>query len=137
MANYNGDVGTYSHSDYTGLRELWLNRVQCPAASATDFAHFASRNKILVRAAHIWVRSACSATAGSLHVCRSTVTIASKTVASMGDTGTHFCITLTANNTLHTITEVLSLQQSNNEDGEFDVLYEYQVLYPTLGMIGS
>jgi len=136
MANYNGDVGSYSHSDYTGLRECWMNKVSAAQASATDFAHFATRNTVLVRAVHIWLRSACSGTAGSMHVSRSAVTIASKTMASLADAGTYFCFTLTSSNTLHTITEVMALRASGNEKGKFDVLYEYQVLYPST-FIGS
>ena len=128
---YKNAVGKYSDANFTILREQLLNHVQGPA-SATDFAHFASRNIVIVRAVHVWVRSACSATAGSLHFCRSSVTITSKTVASMGDAGTYYCITLTTNNTLHTITEVASLRVSGACDkGEFDVLYEYQVIYPS------
>lgn len=131
MANYNGDVGSYSHSDYTGLREVLLNKVQGASASITDFAHFASRNKILIRAAHIFVRSTASGTAGSMHVTRSGVTIASKTMSSLADSGTYHCITCTTLNTLSTITEQIALRMSGNEKGKFDVIYEYQVLYPS------
>jgi hypothetical protein len=130
-ANYLGDVGTYSHSDYTGLKECFLNKVQM-AASLTHAAHFASRNKVLVRAVHVWVRSAASAAGGSLHVTRSEVTIASVTLASATTTGTYHCLTCTTLNTLNTITEVMSLEVSGAADkGKLDVLYEYQVLYPS------
>lgn len=132
MANYKSgsDVGTYSDVQYTGLREMWMNVVQAPAASVTNFAHFASRNKILIRAAHVWLRSAASGTAGSMHVMRSTVTIASKVMSSLADAGTYHCITCTTLNTLSTITEMAALRASGNEKGKFDVMYEYQVLYP-------
>lgn len=130
-SNYTGDVGSYSHSDYTGLREIWLNKVQGAVASVTDFAHFASRNKILVKAVHLFVRSTASNTAGSMHVTRSGVTIASKTMSSMADSGTYHCITCTTLNTLSTITEQIAIRASGNEKGKFDVCYEYQVLYPS------
>lgn len=136
MANYNGDVGSYSHSDYTGLKQAWLNKVQGPAASVTDFAHFSSRNKILIRAAHLFVRSTASNTAGTMFVTRSGVTIATKTMASMADAGTYHCITCTTLNTLSTITELIALRQANNEKGKFDVCYEYQILYPST-LIGA
>jgi hypothetical protein len=132
MANYasGSDIGTYSHEDFTGLREVLLNKVQGAAASVTNFAHFASRNKILIRAAHIWARSAASGTAGSMHVVRGTTTIASKAMGSLADAGKYHCITVTTLNTLATITDVIALRASGNEKGKFDVLYEYQVLYP-------
>ena len=132
MANYpsGSDVGTYSDEQFTGLREVWLNKVQGPAASVTNFAHFASRNKILVRAVHIFARSAASGTAGSMHVVRGTTTIASKTMSSLADAGKYHCITCTTLNTLATITDVVALRASGNEKGKFDVCYEYQVLFP-------
>lgn len=132
MANYasGSDIGTYSHEDFTGLREVLLNVVQAPAASVTNFAHFASRNKILIRAAHIWSRSAASGTAGSMHVVRGTTTIASTTLSSLSDVGDYRCITCTTLNTLATITDIIALRMSGNEKGKFDVLYEYQILYP-------
>lgn len=131
MANYNGDVGSYSHEDYTGLKEAWINKAQ-GAASLTDIAHFASRNKVLVRAVHIWVRSACSAATGSAYVTRSAVTIGSVTLASATTVGTYHCITLTTLNTLATITEQMAIRMGAGVDkGEFDVCYEYQILYPS------
>jgi hypothetical protein len=124
------DVDTYSGAQFTGLREVWMNKVQGAAASVTNFAHFASRNKILIRAVHIFVRSTASGTAGSMHVVRDTTTIASKVMSSLADSGTYHCITCTTLNTLSTITEVAALRASGNEKGKFDVMYEYQVLYP-------
>jgi hypothetical protein len=136
MAEYTGDVNSYSHSDYTGLRQVWLNKVQGAAASVTDFAHFASRNKIIVRAAHIFVRSTASGTAGSMHVTRSGITIASKAMSSLAEAGTYHCITCTTLNTCSTITEQIALRASGNEKGKFDVCYEYQIIYPS-SFIGS
>jgi hypothetical protein len=137
MAEYNGDIGTYSHPYFTEMKEMWLNKVQGPA-SVTDFAHFCSRNKVLVRAVHLWLRSDASGTAGSLHVCRSGVTIASKALAGYEVSAEYYaCMTLTTLNTLHTITEIVSLQVSGTADrGKVDVLYEYQILYPAT-LIGS
>lgn len=136
MANYNGDVGTYSHEEYTGLNEQWINVATNPG-SVTNFAHFGSRNKILIRAAHVFVRSAASAAGGSLHVMRSTVTIASVTLASATTVGTYHCLTCTTLNTLATIAEQVSMRSSGNSGGgKYDVCYEYQVLYPST-FIGS
>lgn len=135
MADYNGQVGTYSHSDYTGLREHWLNMVNISATSNTAFAHFASRNKILVRAVHVWTRSSGSG-AGSLEVYRGGSIAAKLTTPSM-QAGHYYCVTLTADNTAETITTVFSLRRTTGDKGDVDVLYEYQVLYPTPAMIGS
>jgi len=130
MAHYNGDVGTYSHAHFTGLKETFMNRVQAVVSTST-FAHFASRNKILVRAIHTWVRSAFSLTAASLGIQRSGVSIGYITAASMADVGKYHYKALTASNTLHTITEVMNLHYPGDGKGELDVLYEYQVLYPS------
>jgi len=130
MANYNGDVGSYSHSDYTGLKEVWINKVQM-GACVTPVAQFSSRNKILVRAMHVWTRSAASGSAASLTVTRSGVTIASKVGASLNATGIYFCVTCTTLNTLSTITEQVGFQLDTGDKGKWDVMYEYQVLYPS------
>ena len=136
MANYQGEIGAYDHPYFQILFERAFTKVQGPA-SATDFAHFMSRNKVLLRAVHVWMRSAASSTAGTLHFTRSAVTIASKTVTS-ASVGYSICITLTTNNTLSTITEVGALRMTGAADqGKWDVLWEYQVLYPSADMIGS
>ena len=137
MANYNGDVGSYSHSDYTGLREAFFNRVHF-TTSATEYAQFASRNKVLVRAVHVWIRSAMSAAGGSLYVARGTTTIAAVTVVSGTTTGTYHCITCTSLNTLATITDVMGVGCSGavGGKGDLDIMYEYQVLYPST-LIGA
>ena len=136
MANYNGDVGTYSEPQYTGLREVWMNMVK-GGESTVHVAHFASRNKILVRALHLWVRSACTAAGGSIQVSRDTTSIAGKGATSMTTVGTYHCITLTTLNTLATITEVISMETNGTcGGGDFDIMYEYQVLYPAT-FIGS
>lgn len=137
MADYTGNVQTYSHSDYSGLREQWMNMVVVGATSGTAFAHFASRNKIIVRAVHIWARSAMSATAGTLAVYRGASAAKKITLTSMADAGKYFCATLTADNTADTITTVFSLKTESTEKGDWDVLYEYQVLYPGADLIGS
>jgi len=136
MANYQGEIGAYDHPYFQILFERFQNNLQGPV-SATDFAHFMSRNKVLLRAVHVWMRSAASGTAGTLHFTRSAVTLASKTVAS-ASVGYYACITLTADNTLHTITEVAALRMTGAADkGKWDVLWEYQVLYPSAELIGS
>lgn len=125
----------YDDPNFTVLREQRFCAVQGPA-SATDFAHFRSRNKVLIRSVHVVMRSAASGTAGSLHFTRSAVTIASKTV-SAASVGYSMVITLTTNNTLATITEVAAIRMTGAADkGKWDVLYEYQIL-PPMTMIGG
>jgi hypothetical protein len=40
------------------------------------------------------------------------------------------CITLTGSNTLSTITEVMALRLKGLDKGQWDVLWEYDVVYP-------
>ena len=133
---YNNELEGYTHPIYSELHECRMNKVQGPA-SVTDFAHFRSRNIVILRAVHAVLRSAASAAAGSLHFTRSGVTLFSKTILSATSAGSLFTITLTSSNTLHTITEVGALRVSGAADkGKWDVLWEYDVIYPAT-KIGS
>lgn len=133
---YNNELESYTHPQYTELHEARMCAVQGPA-SVTDFAHFRSRNIVILRAVHAVLKSAASAAAGSLHVTRSGITIATKTIVSATSAGSLFTITLTSSNTLHTITEVGALRVSGAADkGKWDVLWEYDVVYPAT-KIGS
>ena len=119
------DTTAYDHPHFTISRESRMAAVQGPA-SAVDFAHFRSRNKVLLRAIHVNLRSA-----GSLHYTRSAVTLASKTISS-ASVGYSAVLTLTTNNTLHTISEVAAIRITGAADkGKWDVLYEYDILYPS------
>lgn len=139
---YNNELEGYSHPVYTKLHEARLCKVQGPV-SLLDFAHFRSRNTVIVRAVHLNIRSMCSAasaatnlaTAGTVFVTRSAVTIATLAVAG-GVTGYSGCITLTTNNTLATITEVMAIRLKGFDKGQWDVIYEYDVVYPAT-KIGS
>ncbi len=118
----------YDDPNYTVLRETRYQGVQGPA-SLTDFAHFFSRNKVLVRCVIARLKSAASAAGGSLHVARSAVTIASKVLTSATSAGSLQIFTLASLNTLHTITEMMSLRVSGAADkGKWDVIYEYDIL---------
>ena len=133
---YNNQLEGYTHPIYSELHECRMNKVQGPA-SATDFAHFRSRNIVILRAVHAVIRSAASAAGGSLHFTRSGVTLFSKTIVSATSAGSLFTITLTSSNTLHTITEVGALRVTGAADkGKWDVLWEYDVVYPAT-KIGS
>lgn len=129
------NIKDYDNPQFSVLREARYAAVQGPA-STTDFAYFRSRNMVLIKAVHVNMRSAASGTAGSLHFTRSAVTIASKTVSS-ASVNYSAVITLTTNNTLHTISEVGALRMTGAADkGKWDVIYEYQVLSPAT-IIGS
>ena len=142
---YNNELEGYSHPVYTRLNESRMCGLQGPV-SLTDFAHFRSRNTVIVRAVHIKQVSVCSApstatnfpSAGTIFVTRSAVTTKTLAVGSLnaGGTGASYCITLVSANTLHTITEVMALRLKTLDKGEWDVLWEYDVIYPAT-KIGS
>ncbi len=131
----NNQLEGYSHPIYVNLHECRINKAQGPT-SATDFAHFRSRNKVIMRAVHVYMISAASGTAGSLHFTRSGVTLFTKTI-SAASVGYSMCITLTSSNTLNTISEIAALRITGAADkGKWDVLWEYDVVYPAT-KIGS
>ena len=126
----NNELEGYSHPIYTELQEARYCAVQAGASTA-PFAYFRSRNKVIIRAVHAIVASACSAAAGTLCFYRSGVSIAPKTIASGNSVGYSLCITLTTLNTLNTITEVAYLRVDGASDkGKWDVIWEYDVVYP-------
>ena len=136
MAN-NDIAQNYDHPQFSIVYETRYLNAQAGASTAA-FAHFRSRNKVLLRAVHAIVKSAASAAGGSLHYLRSAATLASKTIVSATSVGYSLCITLTGNNTLHTITEVAALAVSGAADkGKWDVIWEYEILYPGTAKIGS
>lgn len=125
-----GDVGFYDHPQFLVLQECRFNKVTGASASLTDFAHFFSRNKVIVRAVHARSVSAPTLPGGLLIVTRSAVTIASKSFESATSAGSIMTITLTTLNTLSTITELLALRFSANEKGDWDIIYEFETLCP-------
>ena len=131
MANYNGDVGSYSHSYFTG-EEQYFTRTAF-TSSNTDYAHFAARNKVLVRSVSIECKSNPSTTIGTLKLYRtqggSAAAIKTLTLANVS-AGWLTTFTLTASNTLDTITSFMSTRIETNDKGDWHVIYSYQVLFP-------
>jgi hypothetical protein len=129
----NNELEGYSHPQYTMLHECLYNKVAV-AATATTYGHFRSRNKVIVRAIHFALRSNCSSTSGTLKAMRSTASIGFAITPSHVSTGGAeyvTTITLTSSNTLNTITEYMGFQaQGGLNLGKWDVLYEYDVVYP-------
>jgi len=127
-------VGSYSHPYFTGQNEAYMPNTVAAQASATAWGHFRSRNKLLVSRVSLYCVSAPSATAGSLHVVHldtgaTATTLASLTLASCV---AGYATTLSfTGKTLGTITEAIALLNQNTEKGDFDLVYEYQVLYDT------
>ncbi len=135
----NNQLEGYSHPQYTILHECLFNKVAV-AATSTNYAHFRSRNKVIVRAVHFALRSNASATSGTLKIFRSAVSIGKAITPSHVSTGGAEYVTtatLVSSNTLNTITEYMSFQaQGGLNLGKWDVLYEYDVVYPAT-KIGS
>lgn len=132
----NNQLDGYSHPTYTALHESRMSNVQGPV-STTDFAHFRSRNTVIVRAVHVYMRSAASTTLslGSLHVTRNGTTIKGATWAASA-AGASILMTLASSNTLVTITDYAAIRLVGFDVGQYDVLWEYDVVYPAT-KIGS
>lgn len=125
-------VGSYSHSYFTTQQETYMGNVVAAQASATAWGHFRSRNKVIVSRVSLVCRSTPSATAGSLHVVYldtggSVNTLKTLTLASC-TLGWATTLSFTGK-TLSTLTEAIALIQQNTEKGDFDLVYEYQVLF--------
>lgn len=131
--------GAYDHPNFTVIREDRQNAVQSPSASLTDFAHFRSRNKCIVKAVTVHCKSLPSAiTSWSLQVMRtgatgtSTHTIGAKTITSFSVVGNlSATITLVSSNTLTSAGAYFSLELDSTEKGKFDVIWEYQLIPET------
>ena len=131
--------GSYDHPNFTIIRDARLFLIQSPSASLTDFGHFRSRNKCIVKAVTLHCRSLPSAiTSFSIQVMRtgatgtSTHTIAAKTVTSFSVVGDlPGTITLTSSNTLTSIGAYMSIELDGTEKGKFDILWEYQLIPET------
>ena len=133
MANYNNDIGSYSHSYFTGSKQYFTR--DGVAGSNTDFAHFAARNKVLVRSVSIELKSNTSITTGTLKIMRtqggSAGEVTKWTAAGLEiSAGYATTVTLTEKNTLDTITSFMSVRLDTNAKGEWHVIYNYQVLFP-------
>jgi len=128
-------ITNYADANLRLLREAHVRGVG--PASTVDFAHFMSRNKCVVRAVHVRLSSAASAAGGSIHVARrrnapsntSIQTLGTETMVSATSAGTSWSYTLTTNNTLTSLKDVMVLNTTGACDqGKFDVVYEYQLL---------
>lgn len=120
----------YDDPNFTIIRECRLNDEQSPSASLTDFAHFRSRNKCIVKSVTVHCSSLPSAiTTWSLQVMRGSTTIGAKTITSFSVVGDlSATITLVSSNTLLSASETISLELDSTEKGKFDVIWEYQLL---------
>jgi hypothetical protein len=136
----NNELCGYSHPNYTVTREHRTGRIQGPL-STIDFAHFRSRNTTIVRSMTLRMISAASASlsVGSVCVTRrfGNSTLSSHTVsngtawaASAAMTGTTVTVTLSSSNTLTSISDYMAIRLIGLDVGEYDVLWEYDVVYP-------
>jgi hypothetical protein len=126
------DVGSYSHPYFTGQHQhCWTGAAG--QASGTLWAHFASRNKVLVSRVSVLAISAPSATAGSLQVIHYDTAGTATTLKGLTLSGCSlgFATTLTlTEKTLETISQYIALKLTANEKGDWIVTYDYQVLFP-------
>ena len=131
--NYSGDVGSYSHSHFTELKQAVMS-VEGAPTTAIAFACFASRNKVIVNRVYVRCISSPSGTAGTLCVqhygTSGTAATLQAMTASAVSAGWNTTFSFTAK-TLETITEYLGLVSTGAVDkGNWLVIYEYQVLFP-------
>ena len=140
MADQTTLISKYDDANFKVIREARLDKCQA-GVSLVDFAHFYCRNKVLVRAVHARLHSAASVAAGSLVVVRSrtgsAATIQTKSLLSATSAGSISSITLSSLNTLGSINDYIALRLKGNDKGKWDVVYEYQVLPPSMTAIGS
>jgi len=131
--NYSGDVGSYSHSYFTSGMQERLTNIAGATASLAAWARFRARNKVLVSGVSLVNISAPTLTSGSLNVIfydtgATATTLKSLTISSCS-AGWATALTFTGK-TLETLTQYIALTFTANEKGDWDVLYDYQVLYP-------
>jgi hypothetical protein len=128
-------IDRYDDANFTLLREERMPSVQA-GVSLVDFAHFMSRNKVIVHAVHVRIASAASVAGGSLVAVRSrsssAKTINSYSLTSATSAGSQFSITLASLNTITSLNDYIGLRLKSNDKGKWDVTYEYQILPPTL-----
>ena len=128
--NYAGDVDSYSGPHFAEQKVAIFSLSGAPV-SATQFAQFASRNKILVNRVNILYTSSPSLTSGSICVIfydtGLTATTLKALTVSACSAGWATSVTFTAK-TLETITQHIGIIAMDK--GDVFVSYEYQVLYP-------
>jgi len=125
-------IGKYSDPQYTTQREAVIN-VEGAGVSATPFAAFMSRNKVLVNRVSVRCLSSPSVTSGTLCVhfvdTGGTATTLKHLTLAACSAGWNTTLTFTAK-TLETLTQYIALFATSNDKGNWSVVYEYQVLYP-------
>jgi hypothetical protein len=122
----------YDHPNFTVRRQQYYDNVQAPDTSATDFAIFRTRNKAIVTNCIVTCRSLPSAkTTWSLRVMRGGATTIAMYVLSGFSLVAHLSaveIAITADNTLASAGNFVSLEMGATDKGKFDVLWEYRFL---------
>jgi hypothetical protein len=120
---------SYDHPHYTVVRQISLDKIAGGSTSLVEFARFRCRTKALVRFVHVYCRSAPSAASGQVSVSRQGSIIKTQTISTASlVAGQSFLFTLTSCNTLETITDTVGIQLGGTDKGDWDVLYEFQVL---------
>lgn len=126
------DNAPYDSPNFTIRRQETLKTQQGPAASATDFAIFRTRNRAIVTHAIVTCLSLPSAaTTWSLRVMRDgATTIATKILTGFSAVAglSAAVITIAADGTLNSVSNFVSLEMGTTEKGKFDVVWEYQLL---------
>lgn len=126
------DTGSYSNPQFTTQRTHLARHVGA-SASSVSFAHFRSRNKVLVSRVSLVCISAPSLTSGTLkvyHVDTGATATALFTLTLASCIAGYATTMAFTGKTLGTLTEAIALQTEQNESGDWDVLVEYQLLYP-------
>lgn len=129
----------YDHPQYTVRMNHFIEKAD-PPGSATTFAMLRSSMKAIVHSVRIIARSAASLAALSWTVVKQGPSITVLTLGTLttgwtthsagslpSTSPTSGVITLTTNNTLHSIGELIGLRL-NDATGKFDVLWEYSIL---------
>ena len=132
----NNEIEPYDHPMYKVRKVCRFDNVNAPV-STTDFAHFRSRNQVIVRAVHVYLRSVVSSTAsvGSLVATRNGTTIQSFSIHASAISAS-LLLTLTTSNTLNSMTDYAAIRFVGFDNGKWDVMWEYDVCYPAT-KIGS
>lgn len=112
----------YDHTNYTLVRQQDMGKAD--VASATDFAIFRSRAKVIVTAINLVVVSAASLAAVLITALRGASVAATYTLTSATSAG--LVTAINCGLTIHSIGELFSLR--HNDIGDYHIVYEYQVI---------
>lgn len=131
------DINAYDNPNFEVVREQRFDKV-ANGVSGTEFAHFRSRQKCVVQYVSARIASAASLAGGKLNVClrrnapsnTSLKTITSLSFLSATSAGSIMELTINSSNTLSSIHDTIVLTTQAQDEGDFDVCYEYQLLGP-------